>query len=100
MNNEEKILDLLNKVAERLDGIDNRLNGIDDRLDSIETRLGTVESRVEDVAEELTSFHNDFLELERKNATKHFELMNEIKTTKNATKSNSFDIASLKGSVV
>ena len=46
MNNEEKILVLLEQMNGRLDGMDKRFDRIDGRLDGIDGRLDKLDSRV------------------------------------------------------
>jgi archaellum component FlaC len=47
MNNEEKILSLLEGMNGRLDGIDNRLDGMDKRFDRVESRLDGIDNRLD-----------------------------------------------------
>lgn len=49
MNNEEKILGMLEQINRRLDSMDGRFDGIDGRLDGMDGRLGRVESAQEEM---------------------------------------------------
>lgn len=53
MNNEEKILALLEKHGEILEGIHKRLGNMDERLDSVDERLDHVDKRLDHVDERL-----------------------------------------------
>lgn len=51
MNNEEKILLLLEKQGEHLERIDSRLDKMDSRLDKMDSRLDNIESRLDNLEE-------------------------------------------------
>ena len=51
MNNEEKILQLLENQQEELRKINTRLDSMETRLDSMETRLDSMETRLDKLEE-------------------------------------------------
>ena len=53
MNNEEKILALLEQHSETLAKINSRLDKVDSRLDKVDSRLDKVDSRLDKVDERL-----------------------------------------------
>lgn len=54
MNNEEKILNVLEQVVERLDQVDARLDNVDGRLDKMDNRMDTMQKQLDAVQETAT----------------------------------------------
>jgi uncharacterized phage infection (PIP) family protein YhgE len=52
MNNEEKILEVLEQVISRLDKVDSRLDKVDSRLDKVDSRLDKMEADIETIKED------------------------------------------------
>ena len=60
MNNEDKILSLLESMGSKIDAIDQRLDGMDQRLDGIDQRLDGVDGEIKSLKE---SMHVQFSEV-------------------------------------
>ena len=78
LNNEEKILQMLEsltgtvgEINSRLGGVDSRLDGIDDRLDGIDDRLDGIDDRLDGIDGRLDKLEQGQLGLE------HFAIMAE-----------------------
>ncbi len=65
MNNEEKILSILEQmnthigsIDTRLGGVETRLSGVETRLDSLENRMGSMESRMDSMENRMGSLES------------------------------------------
>ena len=85
MNNEEKILAMLESMSKEI-------NGINSRLDSMEKRMDSLEAGQKQIREDIASLSltvGDMMD------DKLSALAHELKWTKDATAQNSMDIAAL-----
>ena len=63
MNNEEKILAMLEQMNGRFDGMDKRFDGIDARLDGIDGRLDGIDGRLDKLDIRVASLETDVREI-------------------------------------
>ncbi len=64
MNNEEKILSLLEIVVTRLDGLESKVDTIDARITSLESRFDTLESHFDTLESRFDTLESRFDTLE------------------------------------
>jgi len=78
MNNEEKILALLERMDGRLDSMDGRLDSMGGRLDSMDGRLDTLEQGQKELRTHVSALETEFDTMK----LNYYSMRDDLKTTK------------------
>ena len=75
MNNEDKILALLERVTGQLDGLDQRMDGLDQRMDGLDQRMDGLDQRMDALEQRMDGLEHNQTVLEEK-MDRRFEQVN------------------------